>query len=506
MSETPFTDMEAPVVSYVDEPPFTGLELLVEYADLSIIGRVVSVSELQTAPVLYRPTNRVEYYQASVEVDRTLFGLYYNKVDVHVDMYYVAEDGRRLPPTRAPLLEIGETVMLFLTQDDSFVDLMGNDFALIGGALVWGVFYVEDDGVTPYVGTSEGPRPLDEVIAWIETARFSLAQPGELSGEVSGLNGNDRATISLLKLDRSQRLEHGEMVAEWTMGDGSWEKRGLRLSQGTYILVPEAKGYLPWSKGLMFEVPSEGMDWRERNLGFRFVRPEDAAGKPVSQGTGWLPERSVQGRIYGIEDEVGATVKIQRLPRQPNEVYDIGPPLPTGTPYYYPSELTCLEQLDDLGPEETVAVLEVRNGRWGISDHSLSSGRHLITVEAPGFVAKPAGYIAVVFGGKAPHRLRGVDFRIGGSEPPSCRRDSGLRDDSTETPAGEVKSLDSRSPSASSTPSDSTETPTPETRPLNPLSENGYPATLVPTETPVQERAPRSTKSEPRVYATISER
>ncbi len=310
VSEPPFTDMEAPVVSYVDEPPFTGLELLVEYADLSIIGRVVSVSELQTAPVLYRPTNRVEYYQASVEVDRTLFGLYYNKVDVHVDMYYVAEDGRRTPPTKAPLLEMGETVLLFLTQDDSFVDLMGNDFALIGGALVWGVFYVEDDGVTPYVGTSEGPRPLNEVTSWIEAARFSLAQQGMLSGEVSGLDKGDRATISLLKLDRTRRLEHGEMVAEWTMGNGPWEKRGLRLSQGTYILVPEAKGYLPWSKGLMFEVPSEGMDWRERNLGFRFVRPEDAAGKPVSQGTGWLPERSVQGRIYGIPDEADATVKI----------------------------------------------------------------------------------------------------------------------------------------------------------------------------------------------------
>ena len=502
MSEPPFTDMEAPVVSYVDEPPFTGLELFVEYADLSIIGRVVSVSELQTAPVLYRPTNRVEYYQASVEVDRTLFGLYYNKVDVHVPVFVAADGGISLP-TREPGLEIGETVMLLLAQDSWFFDLKGNDFEIIGGRK----FVVDDGDVTSHGLMSGEPRQqLDGVTAWIEAARFSLAQPGMLSGEVSGLDKSDRATMRLLKLDHSQRLEHGEIVAEWTMGNGPWEKRGLRLSQGTYILVPEAKGYLPWSKGLMFEVPSEGMDWRERNLGFRFVRPEDAAGKPVSQGTGWLPERSVQGRIYGIPDEADATVKIQRLPRVRNEVYDIGPPLPKDSPDYYPPELTCLGQIDDLEPEDTVAVLEVRNGRWGISDHSLSSGRHLITVEAPGLVAKPAGYVAVVFGGIAPHRIKGVDFHAGGSEPPSCRRDLGLRDDSTETPAGEVKSLDSKSPSASSTPSDSTKTPTPETKPLDTVSESGYPATPVPTETPVLERAPRSTKSEPRVYATISER
>ena len=478
MSEPPFTDMEAPVVSYVDEPPFTGLELLVESSDLSIIGRVTSVSELQTAPVLYRPTNRVGYYQASVEVDRTLFGLYYNKVDVHVVRYGVDEDGRRTPPTKAPRLEIGETVMLFLTQDGWSFDLKGNDFEIIGGRK-----FVVDDGDVESHGLMSGePRQqLDEVTAWIEAARFSLAQPGMLSGEVSGLDKGDRATIRLLKLDRNQQPKQEVMVDEWTMGNGLWEKRGLRLSHGRYILVPEAKGYLPWMKRLTFAVPFEGMYWRVRNLGFDFLRPEDAAGEPVYQGIGWIPERSVRGRVAAIAENVAATVRIQRLPRLPNELYTIRSPLPPDTPKYYPPELTCLEEIGDLEPEETVAVLKVRNGRWGLSDHSLSSSPHLITVEVPGLNAKPAGYVAVVFGGKAPHRLRGVDFRIGGSEPPSCRRDSGLRDDSSDTP-------------------------TSETRPLDPMSESGYPATPVPTETPVLERAPRSTKSEPRVYATISER
>ena len=457
VSEPPFTDMEAPVVSYVDEPPFTGLEWLVAYPELSIIGRVVSVSELQTAPVPYHPTSQVGYYEASVEVDRTVFGLYYNKVDVHIVRYGVDEEGRTTPPTKAPGLEIGETVLLFLTQDSWSFDLKGNDFALGGRK-----FVVDDGDVTSHGLMSGEPRQqLDGVTAWIKAARFSLAQPGMLSGEVSGLDKSDRATISLLKLDRSQRLEHGEMVDEWTMGNGPWEKRGLRLSQGTYILVPEAKGYLPWSKGLMFEVPSEGMDWRERNLGFRFVRPEDAAGQPVSEGTGWRPERSIQGRIYGIPDEADATVKIQRLPPLPNELYDIGPPLPKDSPNYFPPELTCLEQIDDLGPKETVAVLKVRDGRWGLSDHSLSSGRHLITVDVPGLDAKPAGYVAVVFGGIAPHRIKGVDFHAGTSEPRSCNRDSRLPVDSTETPAGEVKSLDPESPNASSAPAGPTETPIP---------------------------------------------
>lgn len=176
-------------------------------------------------------------------------------------------------------------------------------------------------------------------------------------------------------------------------------------------------------KGLMFEVPSEGIDWRERNLGFRFVRPEDAAGEPVGQGTGWLPERSVRGTVDGVPDDVDATVKIQRLPRLPNELYDIGPQLPKDSPYYYPPELTCMEEIDDLEPVETVAVLWVRDGRWGLSDHALSSDRYLITVETPGIDVKPAGYVAVIFGGKAPHRLRGVDFINGADRARNCPAD-----------------------------------------------------------------------------------
>ena len=165
------------------------------------------------------------------------------------------------------------------------------------------------------------------MIVWIEAARFSLAKPGLLAGEVSGLDEGDRATIRLMNLGHSHREENGVLVDEWTLGNGPWEQSGLRLSQGTYHLIPEAEGYLLLhiAGGLMFEVPAEGMDWRERDLGFAFFRPKDANDKPLSDGTGWIRERSVRGRIAGMPDGVVATVRIQRVPPIPNEIYVVGP-------------------------------------------------------------------------------------------------------------------------------------------------------------------------------------
>ena len=96
-------------------------------------------------------------------------------------------------------------------------------------------------------------------------------------------------------------------------------------------------------------------------------RAIDAAGKPVSTWTGWLPDRSVGGWIAGLPDEVNAQVRIQGLPPAPNELHDVGPPLPTGTSSYDPPEITCLHEIGHLEPEETVAVVKMSNGRWGLS-------------------------------------------------------------------------------------------------------------------------------------------
>ena len=121
----------------VAEPPFHGLDQLVELSDLSIIGQVTSVSELQRVPRRDHPESQVEYLEATVEVDRSLFGSYYSRVIVHVPVYYLADNGHRMV-TKAPILEPGDTVMLFLTQRDSLFDLDGRDFVIAGGGLLGG--------------------------------------------------------------------------------------------------------------------------------------------------------------------------------------------------------------------------------------------------------------------------------------------------------------------------------------------------------------------------------
>ena len=432
-----------PARTHPGEPPFAGLEQLVEHSDLSLIGRVASTSQIRTVFLGNDPSNRAPYYEASVEVERILFGLHHKGVVVHVPAFYVAdEDIRR--STNTPQLEVGEKVILFLTQQDRVLDLRGSDFVITGGGPLWGKLAVEDDrAAAPYPTTASGSEPLDEVAAWIGAARFSRAKPGTLAGEVSGLDEGDSATFRLLELGRSHRLENGVLQDEWTLGNGPWEKRDLRLSQGTYVLVYEARGYLPLHRpeGLMFDVPSEGIDWRARGLKFAFFRPKDADDKPFDNGTGWLPERSVRGQVAGIPHGVDATVRIRRLPPAQNELYIIGPSLREGTSSFYPPELTCLEVIDDPDPEKTVALMQVQNGRWGLSDPALQGSRYLITIEAPGLQVSPAGYVAVVFGGKAPHRLRGVDFRVGDSEASAC--DTGRATSApTRTSPGTLSSIE----------------------------------------------------------------
>ena len=417
------TPTETPTLISPDtasEPPFPGLEELVVSSDLSVIGQVDEVSELRTASRRDDPSSQVAYYGASVKVAQVIFGYRYARVDHHLSVYYVMDDDGSIP-TIAPPMERGETVLLFLTRDESPFGPDDANLVITDGDEAWGKFAVRDGRVTtPHL--AEESQPLEEVTAWIEASRSSLARPGLLAGEVSGLDEGDTATIRLMNLGRSHREENGVLVDEWTLGNGPWEQRGLRLSQGTYHLVPEAEGYLPIHRagGLMFEVPAEGMNWRERNLGFAFFRPQNANDRPLSDGTGWRPERSVGGRIAAIPDGVDAIVRIQRLPPVLNELYVVGPPLPKDTQLYYPPELTCLEEIGHPEPEETVAVVEIGNGRWGLSDFALEGNRYLITIEASGLRGNPVGYVTVLFGGKAEHLLRGVDFHVGDSESPDC--------------------------------------------------------------------------------------
>ena len=102
----------------VGEQPFPGLEKLVVSSNLSVIGQVDEVSELRTAPRRDNPSSQVAYYEASVKVTQVTFGYRYARVDRHLSVYYVMDDDGRIPTTSPPM-ERGETVLLFLTQDDS---------------------------------------------------------------------------------------------------------------------------------------------------------------------------------------------------------------------------------------------------------------------------------------------------------------------------------------------------------------------------------------------------
>ena len=51
-------------------------------------------------------------------------------------LYVADEDIRR--STNTPLLEVGEKVILFLTQQDRVLDLRGSDFVITGGGPLWG--------------------------------------------------------------------------------------------------------------------------------------------------------------------------------------------------------------------------------------------------------------------------------------------------------------------------------------------------------------------------------
>ena len=420
----------------IGDPPLQGLEQLVESSDLAVIGRVEAVSDLQTKPFSDNLAVQLAYYEASVEVELVLFGLDYERVAIQLPAYRVASD-RRIP-IDAPTLEQGEPVLLFLTQDDPFFDLRGDRFVIDRGEDLWGKLTIADERVATINPAGEW-RPIVEVTEWVEAARFSLARPGTFSGEVSGLDEADRATLTLLEFDPAtitllrfggvQRLENGAIVDQWTVANGAWERADLQLSQGTYILVPEAEGYVPRAFGLVFRLPPEGMEWRERWFpGFEFLRPEYVASKNIGSGTGYRPELIIRGRIFGVTDEMDARVRIQRLPGVPNEIYYTEPSPRKDSLSYYPPELTCLDEIDGLEPEETVAVVEVRSGRWGLSDHALWSNRYLVTVETRDVDVSPRGYIAVLFGGRHPNRLRGVDFHIGVSEPEFCDSDSGTKE------------------------------------------------------------------------------
>ena len=130
-------------------------------SDLSVIGQVDEVSELRTASRRDDPSSQVAYYEASVKVTQVIFGYRYAWVDRHLSLYYVMDDDGRIPTTSPPM-ERGETVLLFLTQDDSLFGPDDADLVITDGDEAWGKFAVRDGRVTTLHPAGES-QPLEEV-------------------------------------------------------------------------------------------------------------------------------------------------------------------------------------------------------------------------------------------------------------------------------------------------------------------------------------------------------
>lgn len=175
---------ESDTSSLESEPPFPDIDKLGMSSGIPITGRFEVVSELQTVSRRDRPADRVTYYEASVGVDRMLFGQRPNRVNIQVPVRTVTNDDRHTP-VEAPSQEVGETALLFLNQDDSSFDLKGNDFMIAGGGEAWGKIFVGDGRETTLDPAVES-EPLDEVTEWINAARFSLAKPGLLAEGTAG--------------------------------------------------------------------------------------------------------------------------------------------------------------------------------------------------------------------------------------------------------------------------------------------------------------------------------
>lgn len=451
------------------QAPFEHMDELVRLADLAVLVRIGDVTAL--AETADKRGGRVWFHDARATAEQVIFGSPLETLTVRAALY-VGPDTQHMLPTKAPPLERGERSLLFLTSRSSHFDLRGSTFETVGGGVLWGKFTIEDGQVSG-LSPAAPPQPLERVTAWLRQARGALARPGSIAGEISGLGAGEKVTLRLVRMGPDENVERAETLDTWTEGNGPWHRDALPLRLGSYAVVPEASGYLPLPRYHAFTAPEEGIDWRYNSLDVELFRPQNTVerfGLPLCPRPGTpspdltpavpspqaaptptppgppapLPDpglpgpsvcyggydgvsfqmpRGVRGYVAGLPTGVTATVRIQRLPRDPALHYSISGPLPTPisgsltTEQKLPPELTPLADIRALAPVETVATLEVSDGPWGLVDASLGGYPYLVTLEAPGRQAQPPGYQVVVFGGKAPGQVRGVDFTLRAASP-----------------------------------------------------------------------------------------
>jgi hypothetical protein len=110
-----------------------------------------------------------DYYDATVAVERRLFGANgLDMVTVRVP-YYVFSTGRHIP-TKAPALDVGTHALLFLSHSGEFLMTGDGEFVTAGGGLLWGAFWIQGDMIQPYAITPMRQAPLDDMVRWMESA------------------------------------------------------------------------------------------------------------------------------------------------------------------------------------------------------------------------------------------------------------------------------------------------------------------------------------------------
>jgi hypothetical protein len=117
----------------------------------------------------------VYYYDATMNLEQVLFGPAHTQVIIRVP-YAVGPSDR---PVRMPLktlpLTPGTRALFLLDRDSQEVELSDEGhYVQTGGGIAWGTYWIrEQDHLTPYSPASP-PKPLAEVIAWVEQARKEL--------------------------------------------------------------------------------------------------------------------------------------------------------------------------------------------------------------------------------------------------------------------------------------------------------------------------------------------
>jgi len=164
----------------IPPPPFEGMDQPRADVALVIIGEIMAVSEIQETS---SPDMRYQfcYYDATVAVERTMFGPTSTTVTIRQPQNSVSTSGGPGFISSKLRLREGDRILAFLSRDTSLFDLNEDQF------VPRDVFWIEGQEVVKYVGSlyggayggeciaGHGPlmyerkmQPLEEVVAWIE--------------------------------------------------------------------------------------------------------------------------------------------------------------------------------------------------------------------------------------------------------------------------------------------------------------------------------------------------